>query len=95
MRPLISLTAAQGPAVFADAGGWDHMNGWGRGMAIFGWLFMALIVALVTWVIWSTTHQPPPSNGHDGRALRLLDERYARGEIERDEYCERKADLEH
>ena len=27
--------------------------------------------------------------------LRLLDERYARGEIDRDEYLERKTDLEH
>ena len=95
MRPLISATAAQGPTVLADAGGWDHMNGWGWGMAIFGWLFMALIITLVVWLIWSTTHQPPASNGHDGRALRLLDERYARGEIDRDEYLERKADLEH
>jgi putative membrane protein len=91
----MSLTAAQGSAVFADAGGWDDMNGWGWGMTIFGWLFMALIIALVVWLVWSTTHQPPSSNTHDGRALRLLDERYARGEIDRDEYLERKADLEH
>jgi putative membrane protein len=81
--------------VLADAGSWDHMNGWAWGMVIFGCLLMALIMALVVWIIWSTTHQPPPSSGHDGRALRVLDERYARGELDRDEYSERKADLEH
>jgi len=90
-----SLRATKGPTVLADAGGWDHMNGWGWGMTIFGWLFMALISALVVWLIWSTTHRQPPSNGHDDRALRLLNERYAQGEIDRDEYLERKTDLEH
>jgi len=31
----------------ADAGSWPHMGGWGWGMAIFGLLFMMLMVSLV------------------------------------------------
>ena len=77
--------------VQADATGWNHMDGWGWGMVIFGWLFMALIAASVGWLIWSSTQLP----GDRGlRARSLLDQRYARGEVERDEYLERKADLE-
>ncbi len=78
----------------ADAGGWDHMGGWGWGMAIFGWLFMALVVVLVGWLIWSTTRRPESPGRNERRALDLLDERYAKGEIDRDGYLERKADLE-
>lgn len=78
----------------ADAGGWSHMGGWGWGMAIFGWLFMMLMVALIVWLIWLATRQPGSS--HDGRrgAVDLLDERYARGEIDREEYLQRRSDLE-
>ncbi len=69
-----------------------HMGDWGWGMAVFGGVFMTLIVALVVWLIWSTTRQPPIRAGR--RALDLLEERYARGEIDRDEFLERKADLD-
>ena len=58
-------------------------------MAIFGWLFMTAVVVLGVWLIWSTTRQQPRRHAAD-----LLDERYARGELDRDEYLERKADLE-
>ena len=95
VQSLLLLTVSRGSAVLADTGGWDHMNGWGWGMAFFGWLLMALIIALVAWLTRSTIHQPPPANGQDGRARRLLDKRYARGEVARDEYLEPKADLEH
>ena len=80
--------------VLADADGWGHMGGWGWGMAIFGWVFMALVVGLVVWLIWSTTRRPESPHRGERRAVDLLDERYAKGEIDRDEYLERKADLE-
>jgi putative membrane protein len=71
------------------------MDGWGGwGMAVFGWLFMALIIVLVVWLIWTTTR-----SGESRRpvahstALEVLDGRYARGEIEREEYLQRKEDL--
>lgn len=80
--------------MLADTAGWDHMGGWGWGMAIFGWVFMTLVVVLVAWLIWSTTRRPEPPSRSDRRALDLLDERYARGEVDRDEYLERTADLE-
>ena len=79
--------------VLADAYGWGHMGGWGSGMAVFGMLFMTLLVVVV-WLVWTTAGRPtsPSRSGH--LALDLLDERYARGEIDRDEYLERKTDLE-
>jgi len=81
-------------AVVGQLNGWSHIGGWGWGMAIFGWLFMALLVGLVAWLIWSATRRQEPPLRREQRALGLLDERYARGEIDRDEYLEKKADLE-
>ena len=77
----------------ADAGSWSHMGGWGWGMAIFGLLFMMLMVSLVVWLIWLATRRPGSSHAGRRGAADLLDERYARGEIDSDEYLERKSNL--
>lgn len=70
---------------------WDHMSGWGWGMMIFGWLFTVALIALVAWAIWSVTRRR--DFGTRSRPADILAERYARGEIGRDEYLERRADL--
>lgn len=70
-------------------------GGWGMG---FGWIFMILfwgliilgIAGLVRWLSSSNrnTNLPPPKT-----ALEILEERYARGEIDRDEFEQKKHDL--
>lgn len=69
--------------------------GMGYGMGGFGWLFMILfwvlviigIVALVRWL-------PGGGGGASGnRALEILKERYARGEIDEEEFRKRARDL--
>ncbi len=71
-------------------------GGWGPG---FGWVFMILfwaliilgIVAMVKWLMsTSSGSRSCPSKS----ARELLDERYARGEIDREEYEQKKRDLE-
>ncbi|MCB2224503.1 MAG: SHOCT domain-containing protein [Actinobacteria bacterium] len=69
------------------------MDGWAWGPAWLMGLFMILIVALVAWLVWSATRgwdRRPPSGGN---ALDVLDDRYARGEIDRDEYLRRREDI--
>jgi len=70
---------------------------WGGGGMWFGPLWMILwlvllvagIVALVRWLV-----RPGASVSRQARSARdILDERYARGEIDRDEYMKRKQDL--
>lgn len=89
MRTLVDASALS-----TDAGGWSHMGGWGWGMAISGWLFMMLLVSLLGWLIWSAARQPESSNDDRRDAGDILDARYARGDIDRDEYVQRKSDLE-
>lgn len=76
--------------VTADPGGWDHMGGWGWSMAITGWVVMALLVTLVIWAIRGDRTVAD----HTRRSVEILADRYARGEIDRDEYLERRSDLE-
>ena len=93
MQEIAARLAATGSAL-ADGDGWGHMGGWGWGMAIFGLLFMTVVVVLGAWLIWSTTRRAEPEWRTASRAVELLDERYARGELDRDQYLEQKADLE-
>ena len=78
----------------ADNAGWAHMGGWGWGMAIFGWLFMTMLVIGVVWALWSSTRRSEPAAPTPRTARDLLDDRYARGDIDRDDYFEHKSDLE-
>ena len=80
--------------ILADTAGWDHMGGWGWGMAIFGWLFMTLLVVGVVWALLSSTRRSEPPASGTRTARVVLDDRYARGDIDREEYLERKGDLE-
>lgn len=71
----------------------DHYwsgSSWDGWMIIYGvfWLFLlALLILGVVLVVRSSR------SAEGSAALNLLNERYARGEIERDEYLQRKKDI--
>lgn len=78
-------------------GGMGYGMGWGGHMV--GWLFMLLfwvliIVITIVAVRWLTG--PPTREGRSSAqsAVDILRERYARGEIDREEFQQRKRDLE-
>lgn len=77
--------------------GFDHMDGWGWVPAVVGLVFLATFIGLLVWLVTSLARKPGMTALTEsptvGRAAALLDERYAKGEIERDEYLQRKADL--
>ena len=76
--------------------GWGD-GGWGWGawmfMAIMMLTFFALAAAVLITLIrpgdGRRPPHPPGAAGADG-ALRLLDERFARGDIDADEYAKRR-----
>lgn len=73
-------------------------GGWFWGMAFHGLsviLFVAVLAAVLILVFrWlGTGHQPQSTTLPHSGALDVLNARYARGEIERDDYLQRKADL--
>lgn len=91
-----------GVAGFASANmmGWGYdggMMGGGFG-GLFGGLFMLLwwaiiIVAIVALVKWVANQTKGAHGGHDKTPLDILKERYAKGEINKEEFEAKKKDL--
>ncbi len=84
-----------GVPIFADAGGgYGHMDGFGWGFAGFGWLLMFLVIGLIVWaIIQATSGSSSKKDDARSSAQRILAERYARGEIDDEEYRRRSDEL--
>ena len=73
-----------------------HMLWWGPGWWIVGsflWLAFWIAVILVIVGLVRGGRGPATATGSMTPALRVLEERYARGEIDREEFLERRAVL--
>jgi putative membrane protein len=82
---------------------WGHgpgMMGWASGMGWFGGIIMVLfwiaiivgVILLIRWLIVSTKATSHGTSSGDS-ALEILKKRYARGEINKEEFEEKKRDL--
>ena len=92
------------PLALGAVSGWQY-GGWGMmgpGMMGFGWgwfmpIFMIIFWGLVIWGIVALVRGLSGSRGPDSStadsALEVLKRRYARGEINKEEYEEKKRDL--
>jgi putative membrane protein len=69
-----------------------HAAGWGWGMVLFGLLWMALLVGLPVYLAYRLLARTRTSDTEDS-ALAVLEERYARGEIDDDEFERRRRRL--
>jgi putative membrane protein len=66
------------------------MMGYGFGMGFAGWIFMGLFwIAVIGLVVWGATVLLPTSRPGAGRpetAEEILDRRFARGELDAEQY---------
>ncbi len=75
--------------------GWGSM-GW---MMLFGGIFWLLLLALAVAAVFAFVRMfqhpisAPPSVERPSPGLDIIEERYARGEINRDEYLQKKSDI--
>jgi putative membrane protein len=73
--------------------GWGNGGFWPIGMIIW----IVIIVAIITLISWAVRGFSSSSRYESPRrssGLDTLEERYARGEINRDEYLQKKNDLQ-
>ena len=69
---------------------YGHMLGWG----IWGWLMMPLFWGgVILLVVWLVREVSGTNSSQSNRALEILKERYAKGEISREEFEAKKKDL--
>jgi len=70
------------------------MNGMSWGMGI-GWIAGLIILVLVIWAITKNVNSGSSNSSVQKSALDILKERYARGEINQEEFEEKKNVLSH
>jgi len=96
--PMMNMMWGGWPSPFGDNNSINNMMNFGFGpFGGFGWIFMILwwvliiagIVALIKWL----TSQSRGTNSHGRSALDVLKERYAKGEIDKQEFETKKKDL--
>jgi putative membrane protein len=103
---LASGIVPAGSAMVAQAqsyGGPGMMGGWGYGgyggFGGFGMIvWLIILIAIIAGVVWLvrmivTPGGTPAASARRSPALDVLEERYARGEINRDEYLQKKGDM--
>jgi putative membrane protein len=78
--------------------GWGAVDGWGWWLWPHGplfWLVIVLVIAVVVWFLRTpaTRSDPPTQAERRSRGLDVLEERYARDEIGRDEYLQKRRDI--
>lgn len=87
--------------------GWEHNpHGWGAEQWIGPLVMVAVLVVILVGIVLvirsqNAHHSPAPpsapalsgSVGVNRAAIQILEERYARGDIQRDEFMQRRQDL--
>jgi putative membrane protein len=70
---------------------WHSWNGWGH--MGFMWLFWVALIAVIVWLLIRAAPGPTSSGEVQDSPEQILKRRYARGEIEKEEYERRLTDL--
>jgi putative membrane protein len=84
------------PSGYSPVNNANNMMNYGYGLGYFGWIYMVLWWVLVIIAIFGLVRWMRHGSGIGGRsrsALAILHERYAKGEIDRKEFEEKKKDL--
>jgi putative membrane protein len=91
LSPLTIIACAQGPN--SPMGSWGHMMGYGYGGGLM-WLIVLVLLGVVIYFLLKASK----SKGSDGSIIEtpldILKKRYAKGEIDKEEFDLKKKDLE-
>lgn len=97
---MIVLPTAFGSTVGWQDGGWGMMDSWMMGGFGWMWLMPLLGIAVIAVIVWAVVTSVRRSGGPGGSgssgadsALEVLKKRYARSEIDKQEFEGKKKDL--
>ncbi len=95
---IIVVPAVWGAVTGFRGDGFGMMSGFGWGMVGIGFIFMFAFWALVIWGIVSLIRWLAATAGNNplpqgASSLEILKQRYARGEINKEEFEQKKKDL--
>lgn len=78
--------------VLTDVGDFSHMDGWGIGMMGIAWVIGLVVIGMLVWAVVQATpgRSDTGSGTATGSAEAILADRFARGEIDDDEYRRRR-----
>lgn len=104
--PIMAMIIFYSQPVMAQAGRYNDwymgrgmMGNWGMGwfgmvvMVIFWGLIIAGVVLLIRWLVQNTGSNRRSVASTESKAMDILNERYAKGEIGRDEFESMKKDI--
>jgi len=89
--PSFFLACTQYP--IGRMGNWDHMIGYATGGG-FMWLIIVLIVGVAIYLTLQASKSKDPKSSIIDSQLDILKKRYAKGEIDTEEFDRKKKDLE-
>ena len=72
----------------------EWMMGWGWGMMLLFALFWIAVIALLGWLLYRFMKGRGGTSGSRASSANILEDRYSRGEIDRETYLRMGADLE-
>ncbi len=94
---VIGMLVLSAPIALADSGENYSMHGMGAGGWIFGPLMMILMIAIIAGAVVLVLRLfglGGSSNGNRARAMSILNERFAKGEIDKEEFESRRRSLD-
>ena len=92
LAPLSIFACTQGP-YDRSMGNWGHMMGYGYGGG-FMWLIVLVLVGVVIYFLLQVSKSKGSAGSIIETPLDILKKRYAKGEIDKEEFDRREKDLE-
>jgi len=89
---LFAVSAGFALPAFADSFGYGHMMGNGGGVLM--WFLILIAVAAIVYFLVQSTKSRDRERSSGETALDILKKRYARGEISKEEFDEKKVHLQ-
>ena len=74
---------------------WGHWGGWGWGWMGFGFILMIIFwAAVITLIVWGVRHYSHAhQSSNNDSAMDIARQRYAKGEITKEQFEQLKKDL--